>query len=141
MSLCMCVCVFVCSCVRSHFLLLVYLEFNLVLKSFNGVSRKFEECLEFQGCFQSVLRVLAKSFNEGSGIYQGCSKKVSRVFQVRLNCVSSNFKGLSIIFKISLQDVSGKFQECFKEVSKKFQECFNKRGHLVNKLIALLVHY
>ena len=64
------------------------LKFPLVLKSFNGVSRQFKECLNFNGSFKEVLRV-----------FQGCFKDVSRMFE---GCFKS---------------VSRKFQECFKEVS------------------------
>ena len=87
-------------------------EFDLALKSFNGVSRKLKGCLKFQGCFKEdlrlfteslkgiskkfrwcfkdVLRMFQRSFRE----IQGCFEKVSRVFQVRLKDVSSSFKGI-----------------------------------------------
>ena len=62
---------FVCPFVRPFFFLLVSLKFYLVLKSFNGVSRKFLVCLKFvgvlrklQGYFKEVLRVFTKSFKE-----------------------------------------------------------------------------
>ena len=45
------VCLFVFSCVPFIFLLLP-LEYYLVLKCFNCVSRDFKRCLMFQGCFQ-----------------------------------------------------------------------------------------
>ena len=49
--------------VRSYpFFLLVSLKFLLVLKSFNGVLRKFKECLKFNGSFKAVLRVFPGSF-------------------------------------------------------------------------------
>ena len=51
--------------VRPLFFLLVSLKFLLVLKSFNGVSRQFKECLKFNGSFKEVLRV-----------FQGCFKDV-----------------------------------------------------------------
>ena len=45
------------SCFRpSPFFLLVSLKFLLVLKSFNGVSRQFKECLKFNGSFKAVSR-------------------------------------------------------------------------------------
>ena len=40
----------------SPFFLLVSLKFLLVLKSFNGVSRQFKECLKFNGSFKAVSR-------------------------------------------------------------------------------------
>ena len=53
-------CVFMFSCfrvfVRPLFFLLVSLMFLLILKSFNGVSRQFKECLKFNGSFKAVLR-------------------------------------------------------------------------------------
>ena len=42
-------------CFRPCFLL-VSLNFLLVLKSFNGVSRQFKECLKFNGSFKAVSR-------------------------------------------------------------------------------------
>ena len=42
--------------------LLVSLEFFLILKSSNGVSRKFKGCLKFQGCFKEVSRVFTENF-------------------------------------------------------------------------------
>ena len=56
--------------------------FLLVLKSFDGVSRQFKECLNLIGSFKEVFRV-----------FQGCFKEVSRVFQGRLKNVSWKFKG------------------------------------------------
>ena len=59
------VCSFVFSCFRvSFFFLLVSLEFYLVLKCFNGVSRMSQGCFKFPGCFQLVLRVSTKSLKE-----------------------------------------------------------------------------
>ena len=46
----------VCPSVRPLFFLLVSLKFLLVLKSFNGVSRQFKECLKFNGSFKAVSR-------------------------------------------------------------------------------------
>ena len=40
----------------SIFFLLVSLKFLLVLKSFNGVSRQFKECLKFNGSFKAAPR-------------------------------------------------------------------------------------
>ena len=52
--------VFVFSCFRVFVpffsLSLVSLKFPLVLKSFNGVSRQFKECLKFNGSFKAVSR-------------------------------------------------------------------------------------
>ena len=42
--------------VRPLFFLLVSLKFLLVLKSFNGVSRQFKECLKFNGSLKAVSR-------------------------------------------------------------------------------------
>ena len=49
---------FVFPSVRSSvpFFLLVSLKFLLLLKSFNGVSRQFKECLKFNGSFKAVSR-------------------------------------------------------------------------------------
>ena len=47
---------FVFPSVRPLFFLLVSLKFLLVLKSFNGVSRQFKECLKFNGSFKAVSR-------------------------------------------------------------------------------------
>ena len=38
------------------FFLLVSLKFLLILKSFNGVSRQYKECLKFNGSFKGVSR-------------------------------------------------------------------------------------
>ena len=77
----------------SLFFLLVSLKFLLVLKSFNGASRQFKECLKFNGSFKEVLRV-----------FQGCFKDVSRVFK---GCLK---------FTGSFKDVSRMFQGSFKGV-------------------------
>ena len=66
--------------VLTQFVLLVSLKCILVLKSFNGVSRKFKGYLKFQGCFKEVLRVSTESFKEVSGVFQGGLRK----FQVCL---------------------------------------------------------
>ena len=54
---------FVFSCFRvsvflsvPFFFLLVSLKFLLVLKSFNGVSKQFKQCLKFNGSFKAVSR-------------------------------------------------------------------------------------
>ena len=64
------------------------LKFLLVLKSFNGVSRLFKECLKFKGSFkdvlrkfQVVLRRFQKSFKEVSKVFQGSFKGILRKFQ------------------------------------------------------------
>ena len=46
------------------FFLLVSLKFLLVLKSFNGVSRQFKECLNFNESFKKVLRVFQGRFKD-----------------------------------------------------------------------------
>ena len=51
------------SCFRSCVPFFSFSVFG-VLKSFNGVSRKFKGCLKFQGCFKAVLRVFTGNFNE-----------------------------------------------------------------------------
>ena len=84
----MCVCV----SVRPFFFLLVSLEFFLVPKSFNAVSRKFKRCLKFQGCFKVVLRVFTESFNSVSSKFQECFKEVSEKFQGCLKNISRVFE-------------------------------------------------
>ena len=42
--------------VRPLFFLLLSLKFLLILKSVNGVSMQFEECLKFNGSFKAVSR-------------------------------------------------------------------------------------
>ena len=59
----------------------------LILKSSNGVSRKLEGCLKFQGCFKEVLRVYTESFKGALRKFQRCFKNVCRVFQGRLKGV------------------------------------------------------
>jgi len=49
-----------------------------------------------------------------SGEFQGCFKRVSKVFQV-----SRNFQGC---FEEVFKDVLRKFQLCFEEVSRTFQK-------------------
>ena len=59
-------------------------EFFLSLKSFNGVSMVFKGCLKlkkFQGCFKKVLRVFTESFKVVSRKFKGRLKEVSRNFQ------------------------------------------------------------
>ena len=64
---------FVRSCFRVSlrllFFLSVSLKFPLVLKRFNGVSRQFKECLNFNGSFKEV--------------FLGSFKDVSRMFKVK----------------------------------------------------------
>ena len=55
--------------------------FLLVLKSFDGVSRQFKECLNLNGSFKGVSRVFQGCFKGVSRKFQECFKKVSRVFQ------------------------------------------------------------
>ena len=64
------------------------------------------------------------SFREVSGKYQGCLKKVARVYQVRFKGVLSGFKGVSRVFEKSLKLASGKCQWCFcfMGVTRKFQK-------------------
>ena len=67
--------------VRPLFFLLVSLKFLLVLKSFNGVSRQFEECLKFNGSFKEVLRLFQGCFKEVSRVFPGSLREISRVFK------------------------------------------------------------
>ena len=57
------------------------LEFYLVLKSFNGVSRKFKGCLKVEGCFMEVSRIFQGSFEGIYRKFQRSFNEVSRVFQ------------------------------------------------------------
>ena len=59
------------------FSLLVSLEFLLILKCFNGVSRPFKGCLNFKGSFEEVLRVFTESFKSFSRKFKGRFKEVS----------------------------------------------------------------
>ena len=70
----------------------------------------------FQGSFEC--------FKEVSGKCQGCFKKLSRVFQVRLKCISSGFKGVSRFLKEVQRESLEKFQRCVKKVSRVFKESF-----------------
>ena len=59
-------------------------EFFLSLKSFRGVFMVFKGCLKlkkFQGCFKKVLRVFTESFKVVSRKFKGRLKEVSRNFQ------------------------------------------------------------
>ena len=82
--------------VRPLFFLFVSLKFLLVLKSFNGVSRQFKECLKFNG----VSRLFQGSFMGVTRVFKGCLnrcfKDVSRVFQGSFKSVSWKFKGNSM---------------------------------------------
>ena len=71
------------------------LDFYLVLKSFNDVSRKFHGCLKFQGSFKDVSWKLQECFKEVLWKFQGC-------FQ-------GSFKGVFKTFLGCLKDVSRKF--------------------------------
>ena len=63
-------------------------------------------------------------------MFQGSFREVSKVFQIRLNGVSSNFKGVSRVFERSLKgvvmEVSMVFQWWFKGVSRVFQGSFQE---------------
>ena len=83
-------------------------HFKGVLESYKCVSKKF------QGCFKKVLRVFQGSFKE-------CFKEVSKVFQGR-------FKGVSGKFQKCFKEVSRVFQGSFKGVSRKCQGCFMFQG-------------
>ena len=63
-------------------------EFYLVLKSFNGVPRKFQECLKFKGCFKEVSMMFKVSSKGVYKKFQGCFKEISKVFQERFQGVS-----------------------------------------------------
>ena len=71
---------FMCCSVRPLFFLLVSLEFFLVPKSFNAVSRKFKRCLKFQGCFNEVTGMFHGSFRGFCRKLMGVSKKLKRRF-------------------------------------------------------------
>ena len=87
----------------SPFFLLVSLEFDLVLKSFNGVSRKVFEVARvlqgsrmFQESFKDVSRKFKgvyKKFQEVSRVFQGSLRKISRITQESFKCVSSKIEG------------------------------------------------
>ena len=71
------------------------LQLDLVLKNFNGISKKFLRCWKFQGCFKKVLRMFQ---GNSKGVYrmsQGVFNKVSRVFQ-------GSFKGVRREFLLNL---------------------------------------
>ena len=68
-------------------------EFYLVLKSFNGVPRKFQECLKFKGCFKEVLRLFTGNFKGVLRKFQGSFKEISRVFQECVKGTSIKMKG------------------------------------------------
>ena len=70
-------------------------EFYLVLKSFNGVPRKFQECLKFKGCFKEVLRLFTGNFKGVLRKFQKCLKSVSRKFQGNFKGVLKEFQGCS----------------------------------------------
>ena len=59
LSLCLCVCLS---------------PFFLILKSFNGVLRKFKGCLKFKGCFEEVSRIFQGYFKEVSSSSRGIEK-------------------------------------------------------------------
>ena len=77
----------------------------------------------FQKCFKVV-----------SGKCQGCSKKVFRVFQVRLKGNPRSFKGVLMVFESSLKSVSGMFQWCFNGVPRKFQKLLRKFQECLKKI-------
>ena len=57
--------------------------------------------------------------------FQGCFKKVSRVFQGRSKGVSMSQWNLKV-FKRSTMGVSGEFQMSFKDISRKIEEYFQR---------------
>jgi len=105
---------------------------RVLTESFKGVSGKFMGCfkvverysdeilMKFQMCFKGVSKVFQGSFSEES----------SRCVQVRLNGISSSFKGFSrvlerrVVCQGSFKGVLRKFPRSFKEVSRVFQESF-----------------
>ena len=87
----------------SPFFLLVSLESYLVLNSSNGVSRKIEGCLKFQGSFKEVLRVFTKVLRK----FTWCFKEASRVFQ-------ESFREISMVFQKSFKGVFSKIKGRFK---------------------------
>ena len=50
------------------------LRFFLVLKSLNGVSRQFKECLKFNGSFKAVSRKFYGCYKGVSRMFKGCFK-------------------------------------------------------------------
>ena len=95
-------------------------ELFLSSNSFNGISREFKGCLKlkgclskFQGCFKKVIRVFTESFNGVSRKVQGCFTEVSRVFTE-----------VSRVFHGSFREVLRVFQEYFKDVSEKIEGHF-----------------
>ena len=79
---------FVRSCVP--FFLLVSLELYLVLKTFNGVSRKFKGCLKFQGSFKGVYRKFQEFFNEVYRVFQESSGVKPGVYSICLAFLHSS---------------------------------------------------
>ena len=80
----------------SPFFLLVFLEFYLVLKSFNGASRVFKVSRMFQVSLKGVYKK-----------FQGSLKGVSRKLQECFKEVSGNFKGFSVkVFQVILKGVA-----------------------------------
>ena len=75
-------------------------EFDLVLKSLNGVSRKLEGCLKFHWCFKEVLRVFIESF-----------KGVLRKFKFCFEEVSGKFEGCLMVFQVILRRFHGYLTE------------------------------
>ena len=74
------------------------LEFFLVLKSFNGVSRKRKGCFKLKLCSKEVSRMFQESFKVVYRKFKECFKEVSRVFQ-------GNFRGISIVLEESFKSV------------------------------------
>ena len=83
-----------------------------------------------------------KSFKCNSGKFQGCFKKVSRVYHESFKGVSWKFQGcfkgdLSRMFQESLKDVSRKSKGCFEGVLRVFQGSFKKTFKVFQKSFML----
>ena len=63
----------------------------------------------FQGCFKKVFRVFTESSKGVSKKFRGCLKEVSRMFQ-------GSFRETSKVFHESFKGVSTRIEGCFKEL-------------------------
>ena len=83
-----------------------------------------------------------RSFKCNSRKFQGCFKKVSRVYHESFKGVSWKFQGcfkgdLSRMFQESLKDVSRKSKGCFEGVLRVFQGSFKKTFRVFQKSFML----
>ena len=81
--------------------------------SSNGVSRKFQGCLKFQGCFKEILRMIKDSLKVISRKFEGFFMGVLSVFQGSFNGVLRKFHG--------------RFKEltCFMKVTRKVEGSYD----------------